>query len=175
MKYPIGPAGTKVLVYENPQQRASYADNGVEGFYLGLAHNHYRCHKVWITSTRSDRTSDTLSWHIQDPFGLLSNHSPSDDIHCAIDALATAAQNASTPADKQYLQQGVDILLNLHASAVPRVVSDPTPSAATPTPPVWDPTPSDIIPTPLVHKNVNETQINKRSSARTVSPADCRS
>ena len=170
MKYPIGPAGTKVLVYENPQQRASYADNGVEGFYLGLAHNHYRCHKVWITSTRSDRTSDTLSWHIQDPFGLLSNHSPSDDIHCAIDALATAAQNASTPADKQYLQQGVDILLNLHASAVPRVVSDPTPSAATPTP-VWDPTPSDVIPTPLVHKNVNETQINKRSSARTVQTA----
>ena len=45
-KHPIGPAGAKVLVYENPEKRTSFADNGVEGFYLGLAPDHYRCHRT---------------------------------------------------------------------------------------------------------------------------------
>ena len=116
-RHPIGPVGAKVLVYENPESRASYADNGVEGFYLGYAPAHYRCHRVWIPSTRDFRDSDTLSWHLADPFGLLSNHSATDDISCAIDMLHVASSNASSNADKDYLQQSATLLLD-HISSI---------------------------------------------------------
>jgi hypothetical protein len=54
-RQPLGPVGTKVLVYENPQQRATFANHGVEAFYLGTAPEHYRCHRVWVPSTRKHR------------------------------------------------------------------------------------------------------------------------
>ena len=130
-KQPIGPAGTKVLVYENPQKRASFADNGVEGFYLGVAPDHYRCHRAWITSTRDERVSDTLSWHIHDQFGLLSNHSANDDIGCAIDALTTAIDNATAPADKEYLTRGVTLLTNLQHSQQSITSNDSPPPGLT--------------------------------------------
>ena len=110
---PLGPAGAKVLVYENPQQRASFADHGVEAFYLGTAPNHYRCHRVWVPSTRDYRVSDTLSWHLHDPFGFLSNHTADDSINNAIDSLVTATINTTSAVDTSYLQQAVTQLKNL--------------------------------------------------------------
>ena len=137
-RHPIGPAGAKVLVYENPESRASYADNGVEGFYLGYAPNHYRCHRVWIPPTRDFRDSDTLSWHLSDPFGLLSNHSATDDISRVIDILNIASTNAPSRADKDFLQQGATLLLDHIASptsgpsAVPNVPTEPTSTVGPP-------------------------------------------
>ena len=115
-KLPLGPAGTKVLVYENPQQRGTFADNGVEGFYLGTSTDHYRCHRVWISSTHDIRISDTLSWHLSDPFGLLSNHSAEDQVHCAVDSLTVAINDAVSPDDRAYLQRTINLLTNqLHS------------------------------------------------------------
>ena len=123
---PIGPAGAKVLVYENPNERETFADHGVEGFYVGPAWNHYRCFRVWIPSTRKFRISDTLSWHIDDAIGLLSNHSPIDAVHHAIDILTVQLQlcttsnsshNTISEAHANILREGISALENIAASS----------------------------------------------------------
>ena len=43
---PIAPAGTRVLAYESPAQRSSWASHGIPGFYIGPALSHYRCFQV---------------------------------------------------------------------------------------------------------------------------------
>ena len=60
---PIAPAGTKVVVFETPEQRASWATHGVDGFYVGPALQHYRCYKVYVTKTKRTRIAETLLWH----------------------------------------------------------------------------------------------------------------
>lgn len=92
MEHPIGPVGTKVLVYENPQQRRTFADHGIEGYYIRPAWDHYRCFVVYIPSTRDFRISDTLSWHCHDPYGLLSQLSPLESLTTALNTLNNTAQ-----------------------------------------------------------------------------------
>ena len=128
---PIGPAGAKVLVYESPLLRKSFDDHGVEGFYLGPAWNHYRCFRVYIPSTGQLRISDTLSWHLHDPFGLLSNHSTHDSISDAIEVLTIALNNCSnstTPADPSATEQlrlCIDALSSSQRLHTPSAVSAP--------------------------------------------------
>jgi hypothetical protein len=59
---PLAPPGTRVLVHEKPAVRGTWAAHAVDGWHLGPALNHYRCHRVWIWATRAERISDTLSW-----------------------------------------------------------------------------------------------------------------
>ena len=59
---PLAPPGTKVLVHEKPTVRGTWAPHAVDGWYLGPAENHYRCYRVWIHETTSERIVDTLSW-----------------------------------------------------------------------------------------------------------------
>ena len=59
---PLGPLGCKVIFHEMPSARGSWSPHGVEGYYIGPAMEHYRCYKVWIEETRSDRTGNTLVW-----------------------------------------------------------------------------------------------------------------
>ncbi len=59
---PLGPPGTKVLVHEKPGQRTTWAPHAVEGWYLGPALESYRCFRVWIWDTKTERITDTLEW-----------------------------------------------------------------------------------------------------------------
>lgn len=59
---PIAPPGTKVLVHEKPDQRASFAPHGITGWYVGPAPEHYRCYKVYIPSTNKTRITDTVQF-----------------------------------------------------------------------------------------------------------------
>eukprot|EP00978_Attheya_sp_CCMP212_P003365 scaffold6969_cov92-Attheya_sp.AAC.2 len=59
---PLAPPGTKVLVHEKPEVRGTWAPHAVDGWYLGPAENYYRCYRVWIHETTSERVVDTLSW-----------------------------------------------------------------------------------------------------------------
>jgi hypothetical protein len=59
-KTPIASRGTKVVVFESPDQRASWAPHGVDGPAL----RHYRCYKkVYVTQTKRTRVAETLSWY----------------------------------------------------------------------------------------------------------------
>lgn len=94
---PIAPVGTHVVVYETPDQRASWAAHGQDGWYLGSAPDHYRTYIVWIHSTRHTRLSDTLAWF---PSPLhMPGSSPTDVITAALsDLIAGLKQYCTNPA-----------------------------------------------------------------------------
>ena len=56
--HPIAPPGCKVVVYEGPNQRGSWQDHGVDGWYIGPSHHHYRCHIVYVPKSRATRIAD---------------------------------------------------------------------------------------------------------------------
>ena len=60
---PLGPPGTRVLVHELPTARGTWSPHAVHGYYTGPATDHYRCYKVWIAETSSERIANTLVWH----------------------------------------------------------------------------------------------------------------
>lgn len=59
---PLAPPGTRVLIHNKPDERNSWSTHGEEGWYIGPAIEHYRCHKVYITKTRGERTGDTVTF-----------------------------------------------------------------------------------------------------------------
>jgi hypothetical protein len=59
---PFAPPGIKVLIHEAPEQRGTWSDHAVEGWYVGPALDHYRLHTVYVDKTRSERTAGTLTW-----------------------------------------------------------------------------------------------------------------
>jgi hypothetical protein len=59
---PLAPPGIRVLVHEKPTIRRTWAPHAADGWYVGPAMNHYRCYRVWIKETTSERISDTLTW-----------------------------------------------------------------------------------------------------------------
>jgi hypothetical protein len=60
--HPIAPIGTKVVVYEPSDQRASWSPHGIQGFYLGPSLNHYRSVAVYIPNTNGIRISDQCQY-----------------------------------------------------------------------------------------------------------------
>jgi hypothetical protein len=62
---PLAPPGTKVVIHEKPQQRKTWDPHGAEGWYLGPAMEHYRCHRVFTNKTRAERITDTVEFFPQ--------------------------------------------------------------------------------------------------------------
>ena len=61
-RYPLAPAGCKVIVYETPTQRPTFNNHGIEGFYIGPSTKHYRNHICYIPEHHSTRYSDTVAF-----------------------------------------------------------------------------------------------------------------
>jgi len=59
---PLAPPGNRVLVHEKPSLRGTWSPHAVDGWYLGPAMLHYRCNRVWILKTTSERIADTVVW-----------------------------------------------------------------------------------------------------------------
>ena len=53
-KTPIAPPGCKIVVHEPPNKRGTWDIHGVDGWYLGMAPDHYRCHRVYIPKMRAE-------------------------------------------------------------------------------------------------------------------------
>ena len=67
---PLAPLGCAVEVYEHPTRRKSWAEHTASGFYVGTSSEHYRCHRIWVNKTKSERISDTVFFkhkHITQP------------------------------------------------------------------------------------------------------------
>ena len=62
----IAPVGVKVIIHEKPATRQSWAIPGINGWYIGPAMEHYRCHKVYATKTIPERVSDIVEFYLQD-------------------------------------------------------------------------------------------------------------
>jgi hypothetical protein len=61
-KTPFAPPGTQVLVHEKSSTRRTWAPHGLDGWYIGRAPDHYRCHRVYITKTAAERIADTVEF-----------------------------------------------------------------------------------------------------------------
>jgi hypothetical protein len=64
-RHPIAPAGSKVLVWNSPDNRGSWSDHGIPGIYLGPAMKHFRGFNVWVPQTSSRRVSGTVWWFVK--------------------------------------------------------------------------------------------------------------
>ena len=88
---PITPPGIKKCVYETPQQRKTWAQHGVDAWYIGSCPYHYRCHKTYNLATRGERISHTISFLPHDFAVPANNHQ--DGIARSIRDLTTALQH----------------------------------------------------------------------------------
>ena len=59
-RIPIAPLGTKLLIHEKPETRESWAPHAIDGWYIRPTMQHYRCCRVWATSTNAERIADTI-------------------------------------------------------------------------------------------------------------------
>jgi hypothetical protein len=62
MSHPIASAGSKVLTWDSPDTRGSWADHGTEGIYVGPALNHFRAFRIWVPQNSAMRVSATVWW-----------------------------------------------------------------------------------------------------------------
>jgi hypothetical protein len=66
--YLLVPLGTKAIIYEDLDTRASWAPHGLDVWYLGPSKDHYRCHHYYVPKTRGYRISrsvDLIPQHCQ--------------------------------------------------------------------------------------------------------------
>ena len=73
---PIAPPGMKVLAHVRPQDRLSRGPHTKDGFYLSPALQHYRFHRVWITTKQVDRVIEQLKCL---PHGYILSPIPTQD------------------------------------------------------------------------------------------------
>jgi hypothetical protein len=59
-RHPFTPLGCKVEAHVMPSNRDTWAEHTLSGYYIGCSHEHYRCHKVYVTSTRHIRVFQTV-------------------------------------------------------------------------------------------------------------------
>ncbi|MBM5801495.1 MAG: hypothetical protein FJ077_11840 [Cyanobacteria bacterium K_DeepCast_35m_m2_023] len=59
-KMPLAPLGCAVQLYESNARRGTWAEHSTDGWYIGTSTEHYRCHRIYVKQTRSERISDTV-------------------------------------------------------------------------------------------------------------------
>jgi hypothetical protein len=60
--HPFAPIGMRVAVHLKSSLRSSWEQHAARAFYLGPALKHYKCHRVFVTTTQAERITDTLDW-----------------------------------------------------------------------------------------------------------------
>ena len=108
-KLPFAPLGCKVEAHMMPSTRNTWAEHTASGYYVGCSHEHYRCHKIYITSSRSIRVCQTVFFkhkYLTQP--AFTSH---DALIEAADKLASAITRV-LPADN-VTKNGVTALLDI--------------------------------------------------------------
>ena len=57
---PLSTPVTRIIVYENPDARNTWAPHDVNGWYLGSAIEHYRYYCTWIWATEAERIGNIV-------------------------------------------------------------------------------------------------------------------
>ncbi len=56
-QYPMAPPGTKAIIYEDSDTRASWAPHGLDAWLLGPSKDRYHCHLYNVPNTNGYRVS----------------------------------------------------------------------------------------------------------------------
>lgn len=98
---PLAPLGIEVLSFEMPTHRASWANHGKEGWYIGPARNHHQCYKVLIKSTKRIRTPPKVAFFPERT--PMPTNSSTDRILQAATQLTFAINNPAPPAPFEHI------------------------------------------------------------------------
>ena len=85
---PYAPLGCKVEAHVTPGVRETWAPHTASGYYIGNAKEHYRCHEVYISDTKSTRTC--LSVFFKHKYLTMPTITPADALIRAADYLTDA-------------------------------------------------------------------------------------
>ena len=107
---PMAPLGIKVLAYEMPSHRASWAEHGQEGWYIGPAYDHHQCYRVLIKSTRGLRTPPKVKFYPER--SPMPTNSSTDNLLRAETQLTHALNNPSPPVPFEHVGDEEVIALN---------------------------------------------------------------
>ena len=134
-KTPLGPMGSAVQMHESRDNRSTWAERSIDGWYLGTSQEHYRCHIIHVKKTNSERISDTVFFkhkYITQP-----TLTPVDTVVKAIDDLTCALKGARNTQGMQQIERlkMIDELLNKIPSNLTEMSDPPT---KTPIPRVED-------------------------------------
>ncbi len=111
-KTPLAPLGCAVQLYESNSRQGTWAEHSTDGWYIGTSMEHYRCHRIYVKKTRSERISDTVFFkhkYITQP-----TVTPADTIVKALDDLTHALKgrrNVKGTSEMESIER-IDELLN---------------------------------------------------------------
>ena len=54
------PQGTNIIIHEKHDKRPSWANHGLQGWYISPALEHYCCIRAYIPKTFKERIADTI-------------------------------------------------------------------------------------------------------------------
>ena len=148
---PLAPPGIKVLAHILPDDRPSWSPHAIDGFYVGPAMQHYRCHNIWIPTTARTRIAETVRWF---PHNYkMPSASREDTIIAAAKDLTAAllSKNHSTllPPISSQTRTQLKHLASLFSPSIQdtpsRAIEPRVPTPIIPTPTVTNPTSPPII------------------------------
>jgi hypothetical protein len=108
--YPLAPLGTKAVMYEDADTRASWVLHGLDAWLLGPSKDHYRCNLYYVPETKGYRVSgsaDLFPQHCIAPTSTPVTH----DVELSTelqDTLATLPCTARTSAVVTTLVRHID-------------------------------------------------------------------
>jgi hypothetical protein len=92
-----------------PSTHESWEEHTKSGYYIGVSEEHYRCHKIYISSTRSIRVCQTV--YFKHKYLTQPSFTINDALILAADNLATAIDGAmpNVTATQSGIRQLLDI------------------------------------------------------------------
>jgi hypothetical protein len=63
---PLAPPGTIIIAHKTPSRRRTWAPHGQDGWYIGLALEHYRCYMVYVNKTRGEKIVEIVEFFPED-------------------------------------------------------------------------------------------------------------
>ena len=106
---PFAPLGCKVEAHMMPSTRDTWAEHTASGYYIGSSPEHYRCHVVYITATRSLRVCQTVFF--KHKYLTQPSFTTNDALLLAADRLTAAIEGVvpTTTSTQAGVQQLLDI------------------------------------------------------------------
>jgi len=95
--------GSAVQMHDSRDNRGTWAERSIDGWYLGTSLEHYRCHIIHVKKTKSERISDTVFFkhkYITQP-----TLTPVDTVIKAIDDLTCALKGSRNTHGMQQIER----------------------------------------------------------------------
>jgi hypothetical protein len=90
--HPFAPLGCKVEAHVVPEIQETWAPHTASGYYIGNAREHYRCHNVYISNTKSTQVCSLVFF--KHKYLTMPTLTPSDALIKATNILADAITGA---------------------------------------------------------------------------------